>query len=156
MEDTLLLAKKVTKMWHILNIKSICAGSNLNDRIRDVIRDPNDIRLSFFENMATSFKKTDNNILGNRIRSFTSDAANALHQTLNGFVNRIKTLLNVDHHYVMPGTIQSDRIEGEFGILRGSCGGNYYMSAEQVASALQLQRLKLFSKLEIQLNDTND
>ena len=30
------------------------------------------------------------------------------------------------------------------------------MSAEQVASALQLQRLKLFSKLEIQLNDTND
>ena len=71
--------------------------------------------------MDTSFKKTDNSILGNRIRGFTSDTANALHQTLNGFVNLIKTLLNVDHHYGMPGTIQSDRIEGEFGILLHVC-----------------------------------
>ena len=55
----------------------------------------------------------------------------------------------------MPGSIQSDRIEGEFGILRGSCGGNFYMSAEQVASVLQLQWLKLFSKLGIQFENTN-
>ena len=33
------------KMWHIMNIKVSNAGSNLNDRNRDVIRDPNDNRL---------------------------------------------------------------------------------------------------------------
>ena len=44
----------------------------------------------------------------------------------------------------------SERVEGEFGLYRQSSGGNYLISTEQVFSALQLQRLKLFSKLDVQ------
>ena len=56
----------------------------------------------------------------------------------------------------MPGKIQSDKLEGEFGIYRQSSGGNYTISAEQVVSSLQLQRLKLFSKLEIHMEDSSE
>ena len=103
-----------------MNIKSFDAGYNINDRRRDAIRDPNDNRLTFIEKMATSFKKMDNSVLGHRVRGLTADTSNALHQTLNGFVQLIKTLLLSDFKYVMPGKIQSDRLEGEFGIYRAS------------------------------------
>ena len=56
--------------------------------------------------------------------------------------------------YVLPGKIQSDRLEGEFGIYRGSSGGNYYISVEQVISSLSMQRLKLYNQLEIEQSST--
>ena len=156
MNDTHVFVEKVMKMWHIMNIKVSNAASNLNDRNRDVIRDPNDNRLVFLDKIATSFKKMDNSVVGHRVRGLTADTSNALYVTLTGFVELIKTLLLTDHQYVMPGKIQSDRIEGEYGILRGSCGGNHTMSAEQVSSGLQLQRLKLYAKLDVRMEDSDD
>ena len=55
--------------------------------------------------------------------------------------------------YVLPGKIQSDRLEGKFGIYRQASGGNYYISVEQVLSSLAMQRLKLYNKLEIIQSD---
>ena len=65
----------------------------------------------------------------------------------------IKTLLSSDHIYVFPGEKQSDRLEKEFGIYRQGSGGNYFITAEQVTNSLNLQRLKLFSKLDIQIEE---
>ena len=102
------------------------------------------------------FKEMDNSIRGQRVKGLTGETANALHQTLVCFVDLIKTLLLThDYKYVLPGKISSDRIEGEFGICRQSSGGNYLMSAEQVINSLQLQRIKLFSKLNIHMEDDN-
>ena len=50
----------------------------------------------------------------------------------------------------MLGQIQSDRIEGEFGIYCEKAGGNYYISIDQVLNGLRLQRLKLFKKLDFE------
>ena len=97
----------------------------------------------------------ENSVLGHRVRGLTADKSNALHLTLNGFVQLIKTLVLSHFKYVMPGTIQSDRLEGEFGIYRKPSGGNYTKSAEQVVNSLQLHRLKLFSKLEIHMEDSS-
>ena len=44
----------------------------------------------------------------------------------------------------------------ESSIYRQSSGGNYIISAEQVVSSLQLQRLKFFSKLEIHMEDSSE
>ena len=52
-----------------------------------------------------------------------------------------KLLLNKDYNYVLPGSFQNDRLEGEFGI--------FCQSAETMNS-LVLQRFKLFSKLDIE------
>ena len=60
--------------------------------------------------------------------------------------------------YVCLGEFQSDRLEAEFGIYRQMSGGNYYrayISVEQVLCSLQLQRLKLFDRLEIILETSS-
>ena len=61
----------------------------------------------------------------------------------------IKTLLQNGHKYVLPGKIQSNRVEGEFGIYRQNSGGNYFISVDQVISSLSLERIKPFNKLDI-------
>ena len=44
---------------------------------------------------------------------------------------------------------QSDRLEGEFGVFRQLNGGNYYMLADRVCTALKFQRIKLFTKIDV-------
>ena len=99
------IRENVSKMWHIMNVKSTSAGSRLNDNDRYPIKHPNDSRLKFLGDMATSFKKMDNSVSGHRIRGLTSDTSNALHQTLKGFVELIKTLLLSNFIYIMPGHV---------------------------------------------------
>ena len=149
-EGTLKFVQLVTKMWNILNIRSPDISYRLNDPNRRKFTDPSDPRLDFLTKMSTMFKEMDNSLRGQRIRGLTSDTSNALHVTLLGFVNIVKTLL-IKHRYsyVLPGKFSSDRIEGEFGICRQSSGGNYLISAEQVINSLHLQRIKLYSKLDI-------
>ena len=127
----------------------------MNDVDRLPFSDPNDERLDFILKMATIFKQMDNFVRGQRIRGLTCETSNALHQTLVGIVDLIKTLLSQGHQYVLPGKFSSDRTEGELGIYRQSSGGNFLRSAEQVCSSLQLQRIKLFSKLDIHVEGEN-
>ena len=158
-EDTARFVEFVTRMWKILNIKSPYAGKNLNDKDREKITTTDDPRLEFLLKMGHSFKLMDASKRGYRVRCLTSETSNALHETLNGIVDVTKSLLNSGYDYVLPGKIQSDRIEGEFGIYRGSSGCNYFISTEQVISSLSMQRLKLYNRLDIQQseeNDTND
>ena len=97
----------------------------------------------------------DNSISGRRIKGLTCQTSNALHQTLVGFIELIKTLFHHGSKYVFPGKYSSDRTEGEFGIYRESSGGKFLVSAEQAFNGLQLQRIKLFSKLDINVMDGN-
>ena len=45
--------------------------------------------------------------------------------------------------------MSSDRLEGEFGVIRQLSGGNYYDLVEQVLSSLSLRRLKFYHDLEL-------
>ena len=157
MNDTALFVDNITKMWNILNVRSTTAGTRLNDPNRMPISDPNDTRLNYLDAMATSFKLMDNSVRGQRVRGLTQETSTALHQTLTGLVQLTRVLLATGHKYVLLGKLQSDPIEKEFGIYRQSSGGNYFISPEQVISSLQLQRLRLFAKLSIDVSaDTVD
>ena len=59
-------------------------------------------------------------------------------------INVIKDLLQLGIKYVLPGTIQSDRLEKEFSFYRQSIGSNYLISFEEILNSLNLERLKLF------------
>lgn len=145
----------VNKMWNILNVKSPNSGTKLHDEDRYPFKREDDKRLTFLHKMATSFKIMDGGNHGARVKCLTSDTSNALHLTLNGFCKLIPSLLKY-LCYVLPGKLQSDRLEGEFGIYRQQSGGNYHISVAEVYSSLQLQRLKLFSRLEIKEVEHND
>lgn len=106
-------------MWNILNVKSVTAHHYLNDPDRKPFRQTDDIRLDFLLEIATAFKKEEVGKGRNRSASLTPETRNALSSTLCGFVHFIRDLLlNRDFEYVLPGHIQSDRLEGEFGIYR--------------------------------------
>ena len=141
--------KFVLKMWQILNTSSVFTGNRLNNINMEAFRDKSDVRFSFLSNMATSFKLMDNEKRGSRVKGLTQETSKALHITINGMANVIQDLLEVGFTYVLPGTIQSDHLEKEFSIYRQSCGGNYFISFEEIIHSLNLERLKLFTKLEI-------
>ena len=139
-------------MWNIINIKSPHAGFRTNDPDRYPFRHKSNDRLQYLSKAATTFKRMDNSSKGRRWHSLTSDTSNALHQTRLGIVALIKLKLDVGFSYVFPGKIQSDRLEGEFGIYRQSTGGNYCISTYQVFSGLKLQ-LEMSEKLHVTIND---
>ena len=51
-------------------------------------------------------------------KSLTTETKDAFVNTMNGLVHLIRSLLAADHHYVLPGHFQTDRLEAEFGIYR--------------------------------------
>ena len=84
------------------------------------------------------------------VRGSTGNTANAFYRTLHDMIYIIKKLLDVGFDFVLPGKIQSDRLEGGFGNYRCSSSGNCFTTCEQVVNRLSKQRLKLCNKLDIQ------
>ena len=78
----------------------------------------------------------------------TQNTSNALHLTLNDKICLIKLLLNKSFNYVLPGSFQSERLEGKFGIYHQAASRCYYILVEKIMNSLALERLKLFSKLD--------
>ena len=58
--------------------------------------------------------------------------------------------------YVLTAELQSDRLEGEFGIYRQLSGGNFHISVLQVFNGLSFQRIKLFHKLEVEKQSAHE
>ena len=141
-------------MWNILNVKGPSEGRNLNNPDKYPVSEPNDERLDFLVRMGTSLKLRDTAKRGQRIRGLTGDTANAWHVTLNGLVDLVKSLLALGLKYICIGKMQSDRLEGEFGVIRQLSGGNYWISVEQIISSLTLRRMKLYHKLELENVDS--
>ena len=100
--------------------------------------------------MATMFKGMDTYSASTNIRKLglTTDTSDALHVTLNGIICLIPILLT-KMKYVLTAEFQSDRIEAEFGIYRQLSGGNFHISVMQVYNSLNLQKLKLYHKLDV-------
>ena len=125
-----------------------------HDREKYPVSEPNDERLDFLERMDTSLKLMDTAKRGQRIRGDTGDTANAWHVTLNGLADLVKSLLALGLKYICIGKMQSDRLEGEFGVIRQLSGGNYWISVEQIISSLTSRRMKLYHKLKLETVDS--
>ena len=80
----------------------------------------------------------------------TQNTSNALHLTLSDKICLIKLLLNKSFNYVLPGSFQSERLEGKFGIYHQAASRCYYILVEKIMNSLAPERLKLFNKLDIE------
>ena len=147
--STSLFVKMVTRTWNMLNIKSPHKGYRTNDPDRKPYNDKDDERLEYIEKVATTFKLMDCSIRGSRKHGLTTETSNVLHQTLTGLVSLVRCLIDAGFKYVLTGKIQSDQLEGEFGVYRQSSGENFRISTYQVYNGLKLQRIKLFNQLEL-------
>ena len=149
-EETARFIELVTRMWNMLNIKSVNAGKRLNDPDRYAFTSSDDERFLFLGRMATTFKEMDvySASSHSRVTGLTSDTSNALHLTLLGMCSIVNKLLSKGMKFVLTGHIQSDRLEAEFGIYRQQSGGNYNISVQQVINSLRVQRIDLFNQLD--------
>ena len=95
LNDTALFVSFITKMWHILNIRSPHDGIKLNDEDRMPVTSSDDKRLKILCAIAVS-------------QCLTPDTSNALHITLNGIVELIKTFLTKGLSYVLTSEFSSD------------------------------------------------
>ena len=104
----------VTRMMNILNVKSPHTAKKLNDPDRRVIRDIDDDRFPFLENMVCMFEKMDpaSSRYPGRIMCLTSQTSQALSVTLRGIIEVSKTLLRKRIDYVMTGDLNDERLEG--------------------------------------------
>ena len=152
-KTTQVMVQNVTKMWHILNVKTPSAGKRLNDDDRYPIVDENDERLKYLEEIADCFNQMESNYT-HRVRSLTDDTRKGLYVTLYGVVDITRMLLrDKKFKYVLLGVFQNDPIEGEYGVFRGDGGGNMYIAYEQILSSLTLRRIKLFDKLNMEYSN---
>ena len=92
-----------TRIWKILNIKSIEAWKHSNDHGRDKIESKMDETLYFLLKVAFTIKFMHSGKRGAKIRVLTSHTANAFHRTLHAMVYIIKKLLDMGFDYVLPG-----------------------------------------------------
>ena len=68
----MVMIENVTKMWHILNVKSPNVGYRLNDDDRKAVSDVNDTRLAFLTEITGCF----NSMTSKYVRSLTDDTRN--------------------------------------------------------------------------------
>ena len=154
-----MFVEAVTRLWHIVNVKTPHDGVLLNGKDREPIKIVTDDRLIFLQQMANAFLEinTSSSQYKSCVKCLTVDTSEALHLTLIGLIDMVKILLvNKKIAYVLLGEFQSDWLEGEFGIMRQMSGGNYYISYEQILSSVKLRRLKLFTQLEVPYNNTHE
>ena len=149
--NTTMFFNTVTTLWNCISVKSKDAWFKLNNKNRKPFESADDQGLESILQLPQKFEDMDTSEspYSGRVMCLTQDASNALHLTLNGIVSFIKLLLNKEFNYVLPGSFQRDRLEGEFGTFCQSASGYYHISVEQIMNSLALQRFKLFSKLDI-------
>lgn len=124
----------------MVNAKTIGESS----RFRDPDRSVQEADFTKLQHYLDLFRNAVSGQGANRVCSITHDTKKAMIQTLSGFIGITKYLMNHGFQYVLLGSLQSDRIEGEFSVYRHSTGSNLFMASSDVISAFK-RRLVKFS-----------
>ena len=112
----------------------------MND-VERAVQTPSSTTLNFFYEL---FKAAASGHGPNRIQALTHDTKKALCQTMGGLIEVCNYFYGVGFKYILLGTIQSDRIEGEFSVYRASTGSNLFMASSDVKAGYR-KRLTKFS-----------
>ena len=116
----------------VLHMKSHELNITLNDKNIKPLFDPSDERSAYLLDMTIMFKQIDLYLRSTKLRklTLTADTKAPLHVKFNGICLIPKLLTKMK--YVLIAELQSDRIEGEFGIHRVLSGGNFHIFIQQV------------------------
>ena len=155
-EGTVSFIEIFTKAWKILNVTSTYSDTRLRDSSRAVISEMSDARLNYLLAIADMIDGMKYCNGKNRCKTFTKDTSLAISCTLRGIVELVCYLLSTSHKYVMIGEFSTDPLEKAFSKLRQSAGGNYFISAQQVAQKIRIQKAKLLLQLAADVTDVTD
>ena len=136
MKNTATFITVILNWWKIANIKSCLKGDRLRDEMCQPFRSVADKRLIFLDKFVSWLELWS--------EQCGSDNAGCLSKpTMRALIHTTKTLQTVitysltklHFEYVLPGKLQTDNLEGRFGLYRQLCGANYHVSVAQVLEA---------------------
>lgn len=130
-KDTAAFIDIILQWWNVMNVSS--KGQHI--RLNDPNRQPQTKESSNLKYFLDIFEHCESGHGSSRKQCFTHDTRKALIQTMYGMIALCTHLLSSGFEYVLLREIQSDRIEGEFGVYRQSTGANAFMTAGNVINA---------------------
>lgn len=122
----------VLNWWNTVNVDRKGQDIRFNDPSR-AVQVKGSCSLDFYLDL---FKKADAGQGPLRVQCFTHDTKRALIQTMAGLKGVCVHLLEQKQfQYVLLRELQSDRLEGEFGVYRQSTGANAFLTSADVFNA---------------------
>lgn len=129
----------VLNWWKTVNV----SGKGQDQRLNDPHRAVQEKDSTSLDTFLMIFKQAESGQGASRIKCFTHDTRKALVQTMEGLKAVCHYLLtSAGFDYVVLREIQSDRLEGEFGVYRQTTGANCFMTSRDVFSASQKRLAK--------------
>ena len=126
-------------------------------RLKDPNRAVQEATSTNLEEFADFFQASSSGHGSSRIQCLTHDTKKALVQTTKGLAALSKHLINIaNFSYVLTREIQSDRIEGEFGVYRQSTGANALMTVGDVSSASKKRLARHAATFLMSINTEED
>ena len=141
---------QVLQWWKLVNVKSKGEAKRFNDPARQV-QQPTSVSIQQYTEL---FQRVESGHGKTRVKCLTHDTKKALVQTMQGLCAVCTYLFDAGFQYVLLGSIQSDRIEGEFSVYRQATGANGLMVAGDVLATFK-KRLAQFSASFLDTIDTN-
>ena len=136
----------IVQWWNTVNVDRPGQDIRFRDPSR-AVQDKASTSLDFFLNM---FQSAGDGQGAGRDAAFTIDTKKALVQTMAGLKAVCAHLLEEKgFSYVLLRELQSDRLEGEFGVYRQSVGANNFLTSADVFSASK-KRLTLHAAVYLE------
>ena len=120
----------VKKIWNILNVKTISKGKHKQREDMYPINSVIDEKIDILSSYEADFQKWKNS----NEPGLSTETFSAMIVSLKSIkLIALHLLENVGFNYVLTGKLNSDPIERRFGRYRQLSGGNFYISAKNVA-----------------------
>lgn len=128
-DGTANFVETILNWWKIVNVSGKGQDKRFNDPYRAVQMKDSTSLGTFLD----IFKKTPSGQGKKRVKCFTHDTKKALVHTMEGLMAVCAYLIeHAQFDYVVLRELQSDRLEGEFGVYRQSTGANNFMTCGDV------------------------
>ena len=123
----------VLTLWKILNVKTTNKGFRKRDDDCHPIKDVNDDRLQYLEDVYKWLCGWENLNQKSREGRLTNETRAALKHTVKCYVELVQYLLVcLQFKYVLTGKFQTDPLEARFGKHRRLSGTNYHISVQEM------------------------
>lgn len=137
--QTAIFVERVLNWWKTVNV----SGKGQDQRLNDPHHSVQEKDSTSLDTFVSLFQQAESGQGASRVKCLTHDTKKALIQTMEGLKAVCSYLLNsAGFNYVVLREIQSDRLEGEFGVYRQTTGANSLMTPRDVFSASQKRLAK--------------
>ena len=152
---TVIFIQEILDLWKIINVRTKNKDIRHNNPLESEIKSTDDPRLTKLHKICEWLIKMIKSSCGKRSQSLTKDTATSFHHTINEMVELCRYLIAQSREFVLLGEFSTDPLEKEFSKIRQGSGGTYFITVQQVLEKLNITKIKLLFKLDLDPSNLN-